>query len=213
MNDRHTFDGWHKKIIRETITTDRPNKEEFTTRIIEGIRTTGNYIGQIEFGIMKDILEECNIILETKKTPQQTLQTKRIVGEVTMDVITVYNCNHGHFEYFSFIPTVNKTRNRRGNAKKHVPPKPTANKTRNRHVNAKLIPAEPPMESTRYSKRLREALASANKIEKANANNSNKNVNPFAASNASLEEYLKKIHAPNNTKGRRGRTYKRYTNL
>ena len=90
-----TFAAWHIAVIKSSIM----NPEAFMEQMLVGIRTSRNWASQIEVNILTRILEGCNIDLEILTRYRPSL-LKRRGGR---DVVSLYNPNGVHFEYFSFI--------------------------------------------------------------------------------------------------------------
>ena len=90
-----TFAAWHIAVIKSSMM----NPEAFMAQMVAGIRKPRNWASQIEVNILTRILEGCNIDLEILTRYRASL-LKRRGGR---DVVSLYNPNGVHFEYFSFI--------------------------------------------------------------------------------------------------------------
>lgn len=75
-------------------------RDEFTKKFAAGIRTMGNWVGELEVNLFRHLLEEkkCPFQVDVTRTMPKTLP-KTANGK---HIITTYNPQSGHYEYFSF---------------------------------------------------------------------------------------------------------------
>jgi len=90
-----TFASWHQEVIRSSMM----DPAAFMEKMVAGIRQPRNWASQIEVNTLTHILATCNINLEILIKYRAALAARN--GD--MDVISLYNPNGVHFEYFSFI--------------------------------------------------------------------------------------------------------------
>lgn len=79
--------------------------EEFIIIMSEKNRQSENYVGEIEVGIMKKIIEDCGIHLEIHVTPIQKAKKEDEEGLPIIHLINLGppNYEEGHYEYYSFL--------------------------------------------------------------------------------------------------------------
>ena len=74
-------------------------KESFCQRLASHIRTSGEWVGEIEVQIAKEELERCNVTSDIRRSNAEEKLYKTRGGN---DVIYLYNPSELHYEYFSF---------------------------------------------------------------------------------------------------------------
>jgi hypothetical protein len=74
-------------------------RESFCQRLASHIRTSGEWVGEIEVRIVMEELEKCDVLIEIRSNNEENLY--KTSGE--KDVIHLYNPSELHYEYFSFV--------------------------------------------------------------------------------------------------------------
>ena len=74
-------------------------RESFCQRLALHIRTSGEWVGEIEVQITKEELERCNVTIDIRRSNAEEKLYKTRGGN---DVIYLYNPSELHYEYFSF---------------------------------------------------------------------------------------------------------------
>jgi hypothetical protein len=89
--------------------------EKFIEIISEGTGTSGNYVAELEVGIMKDIIKECGIHIELHVTPIQKAKKETDDGEPIIHIINLGppDYEEGHYEYYSFVVKGGKRKSRK----------------------------------------------------------------------------------------------------
>ncbi len=89
--------------------------ENFIEIMSLGAETSGNYVAELEVGIMKDIIEECGIKLEVYVTPITKAKKETDDGEPIIHLINLGppDYEEGHYEFYSFLVKGGKKRNSR----------------------------------------------------------------------------------------------------
>jgi hypothetical protein len=92
------FPDWFKQAFAKGVGT----RKYFLKTFAKHTRIRKNYISEIEFQIVKKLLDDrCNIFLEAEGLTKALLP-KYKVGK---PLITLYNSSGGHYEYYSFLDT------------------------------------------------------------------------------------------------------------
>jgi hypothetical protein len=81
-------------------------REEFATSLAEQVRTSGNWVSEIEVTIAKEMLDACNVILRIEnsnkiKDIRDELQTEADGGKT---VLNLWNQGESHYVYFIMTP-------------------------------------------------------------------------------------------------------------
>ena len=74
-------------------------RESFCQRLASHIRTSREWVGEIEVKITKEELERCNVTIDIRRSNAEEKLYKTRGGN---DVIYLYNPSELHYEYFSF---------------------------------------------------------------------------------------------------------------
>jgi hypothetical protein len=78
------------------------SREEFTTRLAEQVRISGNWVSEIEVTIIKDMLKACNIELRITNSNKISM-----VGELKTEtddgtiILNLWNQGEQHYVYFT----------------------------------------------------------------------------------------------------------------
>lgn len=92
------FPDWFKKSFAKGVGT----RKRFLRTFAKHTRIRKNYISEIEFQIVKKLLNDhCTMVLEADGLTKSKL-SKYKTGK---PLITLYNCSGGHYEYYSFLDT------------------------------------------------------------------------------------------------------------
>jgi len=74
------------------------DRDSFIQRLAYHVREPGEWVGEIEVGIITEELKKCGILLEIRSNTE----TELYKTSQNMVVIHLYNPNEQHYEYFSF---------------------------------------------------------------------------------------------------------------
>jgi hypothetical protein len=74
------------------------DRDSFIQRLASHVREPGEWVGEIEVGIITEELKKCGILLEIRSNTE----TELYKTSQNMVVIHLYNPNEQHYEYFSF---------------------------------------------------------------------------------------------------------------
>jgi hypothetical protein len=111
-----TFTTWHQAVIRNSMM----DPAAFVDQIVAGIRKPRAWASQIEVNTLTHILQNCHIDLEILTRYRPSLAPHRNAR----DVVSLYNPQGVHFEYFSFIlpPPVARSPVAQSPAARSLPP-------------------------------------------------------------------------------------------
>ena len=121
FNTLLTENGWSLRIKQmfpqwyETAFRNGPlNPEYFKTQIAQGVSQTGNYVAEIEVNAARNMLDECDIWIQSFSTMPTNMRLRRVFNGKSL--LNLFNQDEKHWQYFAFTGGVGTEKGDDGNA-------------------------------------------------------------------------------------------------